>query len=680
MIQTETGKLLVVDDEEPNRDLLSRRLRKAGFAVECAASAQEALEALDKTRIDLVLLDNMMPGMSGIDLLKLLRATQSPSELPVIMVTALHDSHRVVEALSIGANDYVTKPIDFPVTLARVEAQLARLRSDRRLTSGASSNNEGPFEWNLESDELFVDERWKQISGLEEWTGKTGKEWLARISGKDAERIQRDLAQVDKGARFETEYRLGQTDGSCRWILLRGSISSGGRHLTGAIIDVTLTKAYDSLTALGNRHTLLHWLEDNAAGATLLLVSLDRFKLVHESLGAGPGEKLIEEIAIRLKTTLSQFDPEGLLHPPRLARLEGELFAVLINSEQSGDYAESLAKLLIAVIEKPLDVKDRKLYTSANIGFAVARAATLAGEQLLFDASTALGQARLAGRGQVVEFDDTLRSVAINEMELEGDLRMALDRKELEVYYQAKIDLSTRRISGFEALLRWKHPVRGMVPPDTFIPIAENSGLILPIGQWVLEEACSTMADWRQMFPERPELEVSVNVSAYQIRDGKFAERVQSVLAQTGLAPQALQLEITESVFIADTRNTQSTFQRLRSLGVDLNLDDFGTGYSSLQYLNNLRFDALKIDKSFLKNLPADEASSELVRSMVGIARSLEMEVVAEGVETAQQLEQLKSMGCEYGQGYLFSRPVPAAQALQLLREESASASTIPKE
>ncbi len=669
-----------MDDEEPNRDLLSRRLRKAGFAVECAASAQEALEALEKTRIDLVLLDNMMPGMSGIDLLKLLRATQSPSELPVIMVTALHDSHRVVEALSIGANDYVTKPIDFPVTLARVEAQLARLRSDRRLTSGASSTNEGPFEWNLESDELFVDQRWKQISGLEEWTGKTGKEWLARIPGKDAERIQRDLAQVDKGARFETEYRLRQTDGSCRWILLRGSISSGGRHLTGAIIDVTLTKAYDSLTALGNRHTLLHWLEDSATGATLLLVSLDRFKLVHESLGAGPGEKLIEEIAIRLKTTLSQFDPEGLLHPPRLARLEGELFAVLIHSEQSGDYAESLAKLLIAVIEKPLDVHDRKLYTSANIGFAVARADTLAGEQLLFDASTALGQARLAGRGQVVEFDDTLRSVAIHEMELEGDLRMALDRKELEVYYQAKIDLSTRRISGFEALLRWKHPVRGMVPPDTFIPIAENSGLILPIGQWVLEEACSTMAGWRKMFPERPELEVSVNVSAYQIRDGKFAERVQRVLDQTGLAPQALQLEITESVFIADTRNTQSTFQRLRSLGVDLNLDDFGTGYSSLQYLNNLRFDALKIDKSFLKNLPADEASSELVRSMVGIARSLEMEVVAEGVETAQQLEQLKSMGCEYGQGYLFSRPVPAAQALQLLREESASAGTIPKE
>jgi EAL domain-containing protein (putative c-di-GMP-specific phosphodiesterase class I)/PleD family two-component response regulator len=675
--------LLVVDDEEPNRDLLSRRLRKAGYQVECAGSAREALEVIERETVDLVLLDNMMPEMTGIDLLKLLRATQSAMDLPVIMVTALSDSGRVVEALTSGANDYVTKPIDFPVALARVEAQLQRLREQRkvkaneeRLALAAKGANEGLFDWNLVTDELYVNDQWKKITGWPGWAGKTGQEWLAGMPSREAERWRRNFARWSSKAgaeRVEDELRLLGEDGSCRWIVLKGTLerSAEGRpqRLVGSIVDTTLSKAYDALTALANQHMLLHWMEQIEPGAVLMLIGLDRYKIVQESFGVASGEKLLEEIAVRLETTLSEIDPEGCQQPPQLAKLEGDQFGVLVGPDRGAKLAEALAQILVAVIEKPLEIQGRRLFTSANVGMAIANGQTP--EQLLQDAGTALGQARLLGRGQVAYFEEGLRGRVIDELELETDLRIALEQGQLEVYYQPKLHLQSHRVSGFEALLRWKHPVRGWIPPDVFIPIAEQSGLIQPIGEWVLREACQTMQRWRKEFPERAELEVSVNVSAYQMRDGRLAERVRQVLQETGLPAHALQLEITESVFIADTRETQKAFDALREMGVNLNLDDFGTGYSSLQYLRNLRFDALKIDKSFLRNMTLDDASSELVRSMMGIAHSLDMNVVAEGVETEEQLNHLREMGCQYGQGYLFSKPVPAEEALAILRGEA---------
>lgn len=675
--------LLVVDDEEPNRDLLSRRLKKAGFQVECAASAREALEVIERESVDLVLLDNMMPEMTGIDLLKLLRATQSAVDLPVIMVTALSDSGRVVEALTSGANDYVTKPIDFPVALARVEAQLQRLREQRkvkaneeRLALAAKGANEGLFDWNLTTDELYVNDRWKAIAGWPEWAGKTGQDWMAALPGREAERWQKSLNRWTCAAcveRVEEELRVLGHDGVCRWLTVRGTVERGadGRpnRLVGSIVDSTLSKAYDALTALANRHMMVHWIEQVEAGAVVMLIGLDRYKVVQESFGVAAGEKLLEEIAVRLETTLSEIDPEGSQRPPQLAKLEEDQFGVLVGPAQGAKLAEALGQILVAVIEKPLEIQGRRLFTSANIGIAIAGSETP--EQLLQDAGTALGQARLQGRGQVAYFQEGLRGRAIDELELENDLRIAMEQQQLEVYYQPKLNLTTQRVSGFEALLRWKHPVRGWIPPDVFIPIAERSGLIQPIGEWVLREACQTMQQWRQQFPERAELEVSVNVSAYQMKDGRLAEKVRKVLAETGLPSEALQLEITESVFIADTRETQKAFDELREMGIELNLDDFGTGYSSLQYLRNLRFDALKIDKSFLRNMTADEASSELVRSMMSIAHSLDMHVVAEGVETEEQLAHLRQMGCQYGQGYLFSKPVPAQEALAILQGES---------
>jgi len=672
------SKLLVVDDEEPNRDLLSRRLKKAGFDVELAASAQEALQVLEREEIDLILLDYMMPEMSGIDLLKILRATQSQSDLPVIMVTALSDSSRVVEALSSGANDYVTKPIDFPVALARVQTQLERRRQDRdlkvkaeRLSLAASGANEGLFDWNLENDEIYVSESWRRISGIDEGETIDALLWLERLSEDGAREMRSNLNRwrYDNAPdQFENEELLRQADGSYRWLLVNGTIQKNraglGKRMVGSIRNITKSKTLDALTGFGNKTLLVNRLEKPTPGTWLLLLHLDRYKRVVDSLGAVVGDALLVRTAERIEALLAADCRTQGKSLPFIARLTDEQFAVVIEDCADKDAIETTASRLIAAIEPVVNIDGIALSTSANIGIAMAVGG---GSATLLDAATALEQAKLAARGKVMQFEEKMRGNARGRMEFENDLRVALEQNQFVVYYQPKIKLAVGEVSGFEALVRWAHPTRGLVPPDLFIPIAEECGLMVPLGNWILREACKTMKAWRNEFPERTELEVSVNVSAYQMKDGGLASRVREVLAETGLEPHALQLEITESVFIFDKKETMRIFDELTAMGIKLHLDDFGTGYSSLQYLSALRFDALKIDKSFLKKLCEDEPAFDLVKSIIGMARDLSMMVVAEGIETEAQHAHLLALGCEYGQGYLFSKPVPGEAAREIL-------------
>lgn len=334
---------------------------------------------------------------------------------------------------------------------------------------------------------------------------------------------------------------------------------------------------------------------------------------------------------------------------------------------------ERVARRGIVLVEEPMEVEGRRLYTSANGGMAE-MVETKPTAEVLFDALTALAEAKGEGRGRVLRFEEQLRGQAIARMEIENDVRLAIERNEFELYYQPKVELKTGRMVGFEALLRWKHPTKGMLPPDLFIPIAEQSGLIIPLGNWVLGQACTEMQRWRERYPELRDLSVSVNVSTLQVKDGDLVARVREALELSGLPPEHLNIEVTESAFLSKTNETTAIFDEIRAMGIELNLDDFGTGYSSLQYLNDLKFDKLKIDKSFLKNISHDEQSNELMRSMVQIAQNLGMMVVAEGVETQDQLDFLCGLGCEYGQGYLFSRPVPVSEVEKLLEQARAKA------
>ena len=335
------------------------------------------------------------------------------------------------------------------------------------------------------------------------------------------------------------------------------------------------------------------------------------------------------------------------------------------------EQASAVARRILADFQAPMQLEGRNLNISASIGAALVSAEYLEPADILRDADLAMYRAKAQGKGCCVAFDAEMRTRAMDRMELESDLRMALERNEFVVYYQPKVDMDAERVVGFEALIRWRHPVRGLVPPDRFIPIAEETGLILPIGLFVLREACQTIQQWQNEFPWKPPLEVSVNLSVVQFRQADLVERVREVIAEFGLDPAHLQLEITESVLIDDMERAMAVLAALRELGVGLKIDDFGTGYSSLKYLTDLPFDSLKIDRSFLKLMCEDEGASEMVRNIVELGTRMHMEVVAEGVENSEQMVHLRSMGCKFGQGYFFSKAIPAEEIRILLAGDS---------
>lgn len=685
------NRLLVVDDELMNRDMLSRRLERAGYAVDVAADAREALERLEDDQIELILLDSMMPGMSGVDLLRLLRGTYTQAELPIIMVTALSDSTRVVEALNLGANDYITKPIDFSVALARIQSQIARKRaedsvrdSEQRYALAARGSTDGLWDWDLTTNRLFLSERWKQMLALADSDiGTDPAGWMARIHPADRPAFQNELDALRRPggpAQFSGEYRLQHTSGAYRWMLTRGFVlrdpDGNAVRMSGSQTDITTSRAFDSLTGLPNRVFFTDKLENaiarTAAGAApfaVLFLDMDRFKVVNDSLGHQAGDRLLVELANRLSQAMESAAPAlppGVTYV--IARLGGDEFAILV--EGAGDAASMrpLAERIEAAVREPFTLENRELFASISIGIALGAPEYSNAAEVLRDADTAMYRAKSLGRSRWAIFDSEMRAMAVARMEMESDLRHAIARDELRLYYQPKVELGNNRVVGFEALLRWQHPTRGLIPPLQFIPLAEETGLIVPIGAWVIREACIMLRHWQKEFPFVPPLEMSVNLSVRQFWQNNLVGQVADALAETGLDPECLQLEVTESVFVQEPVAAASVLAELKGLGVGLKLDDFGTGYSSLSYLSQLPCDSLKIDKSFVNQMCTDISCSEIIRTVVQLANSLGKQVIAEGIETEAQAELLKSLGCGFGQGYLFSKPMAAEKATAYLK------------
>ena len=615
-------RLLVVDDEPSNRDLLCRRLQRHGFSVEAAESGYGALERLRQGPVDLVLLDSMMPGMSGIEVLKELRTTHGPDVLPVIMVTAMTDSRSVAEALDLGANDYVTKPIDFAVALARIRAQLSRKqtecalrRSEERYALAARGANDGLWDWDLAHGEIYLSERWKSMLGYQtaEITDKPD-EWFSRVHLDDLERLQRAIAgQWDRpGEPFECEYRIRHKNGSYVWVLGRGlGTISGDRvpeRMAGSQSDITNMKTVDPLTGLPNR--LLF--EDRLRGAierlpsdsgrvyAVLFLDLDRFKIVNDSLGHMAGDSLLAQVADRLRGVVRDGTSAGLPGGDHvIARMGGDEFAVLLDRLPTAQAAMSVADRILAAMRKPYTIEGRSIFCSASIGVAMSQPGYRTPQEPIRDADTAMYAAKSKGKGCWVLFDGAMRDRVTNRLRIESDLQMAIERGQLFLQYQPRVEIDTGRICGCEALLRWQHPEQGIIPPDAFIPIAEETGQIREIGIWVLRQACRQLQEWHAAYPEQPRFSVAVNVSVVQCREADFVERVGRVLQETGVDPACVHLEITESIFVDNLKEAQGVLMALKDLGVGLKLDDFGTGYSCLRYLSKLPFDMLKIDRSF---------------------------------------------------------------------------------
>jgi diguanylate cyclase (GGDEF)-like protein/PAS domain S-box-containing protein len=690
---TRTGSLLVVDDNDDNRDVLSRRLRNRGYTVSVAADGPQALALTEAHKFDLILLDVEMPGMSGLEVLSRIRANRSHIEFPVIMVTARAEGVDIVEAFRLGANDYVTKPVDFPVALARIATHVSHkwavedLRdSEERFTLAVRGANDGLWDWNLTTNAVYWSPRWKAMLGYEESeVSATPQEWLTRVHPEDRGRVEAALAAhiADGSRHFESEHRILHRNETFRWVLCRGAAVRTGdgtaTRLAGSLTDITETKLADALTGLPNRILFFDLVERAIKRAerradyvfALLVLGLDRFNLVHDGLGPLSADRLLVAVARRLQSSLRSTDAVTRDEPDfTLARVGGDEFNVLLDDITDARDAIVVAERLRRALEEPFEVDGNQLFISATTGIAVSTTGYDQPEAIVRDATTALNRARAQGNSQYEIFDPAMRARAISRLQVETDLRQAIETRAFELYYQPIISFESGLIAGFEALLRWRHPVRGLVSPAEFIPIAEDTGMILDIGRFALAESCRQMAVWQARFGAAAPKVMCANISSRQFADGDLLGEIGTVLEQTGLAPSSLKLEITETAFISDVPGAQGIVSRAQAMGIEWSLDDFGTGYSSLSYLHQLRVNTVKVDRSFVSLLGTEGPGSEMVRAIVALAHNLGMDVVAEGVETAEQFAKLQDLGCEYAQGYYFSPPVDSAAADRLIASQ----------
>jgi len=478
-----------------------------------------------------------------------------------------------------------------------------------------------------------------------------------------------ELLHKDRKTRIHVTHSIGIIDQDER------------RLMIGTVRNVTEQKRFeaqlrhnathDPLTGLPNRTLFIERLAkamersrpEGAPGYAVLFIDLDSFKVVNDSLGHAAGDELLVQVAQRLKKCLGPWDI--------LARHGGDEFTVLVGQTQDPEDAVDVAEHMLAELVHPVRLGDNEIYTNASIGIAPGHADYASTEELLRDADTAMYRAKAAGKAGYVVFDQDMYARARARLRVETEFRQALDNKELRVHYQPIVALASGRLMGFEALMRWQHPVRGLLAPHEFLHIAEETGLILPAGWWLLEEACRQVHAWRLSHPQARDLTVAVNLAHKQFMYTGLTQRVNAALLETGLAPEGLHLEITETVFLENPKAAEHTLRRLRALGVALHLDDFGTGFSSLSYLSALPLDTLKIDRSFVSDMEQNPKHAAIVRTIIDLARELGMQTVAEGVESRAQLHLLDGLGCRYGQGNLFAPALDQKRANALFERDS---------
>jgi len=556
----------------------------------------------------------------------------------------------------------------------RRRAEEALRESEERYALAVRGANDGVWDWDLESSLIYFSPRWKSILGHhEDEVGESPDEWLGRVHPDDLDRVKAGIAAHCEGRspHFEDEHRVRHRDGSYRWVLARGFAVRGpdGKpsRLIGVQTDVTDRRSYDPLTGLPNRALFVERLSRALLRAQrqpeyrvgVLFLDLDRFKVVNDSLGHLAGDRLLVTMSQALQACVRPGD--------MVARFGGDEFAVFVDNMSDLGDAIRVAERIQKALQTPVVLEGSEIFTSVSIGIATSATPYDAAEDLLRDADTAMYRAKANGRARYEVFDAAMRAHVMEQLEVESDLRRAVERGELTLHYQPVVCLRTGNLLGFEALVRWPHPRRGLVGPDDFIGVAEDTGLIVPLGYWVLREACAQLHRWHREFRSDVVPVVSVNISARQLVDEDFVDRVREILQETALAPEHLNLEITETVLMESGGHSTEMLAALKADGVRLHLDDFGTGYSSLSYLHKFPVDALKIDHSFVRQIGTASEIPALVHTIVTMARNMDIAAVAEGVETLAQLVAVRAVGCDRAQGHYFAEPLDRERAGALL-------------
>ncbi|WP_417069953.1 putative bifunctional diguanylate cyclase/phosphodiesterase [Niveibacterium terrae] len=683
------GRLLVVDDDLTTRSIALAALSEAGFEAHQAADGMEGLERFSELQPDLVLLDLMMPRMDGFEMARRLRRTPGGERIPIIVMTGLEDSDAIDRAYQVGATDFISKPINWMLLKHRIQYVMRSARaldelsrSESNLADAQRIAHLGSWEWNLRDESVRRSEHFFALLG-EDPAGfpPCMEAVLERVFPPDATLLREAYAQGRRGLPFRVEYRIMRPDGSLRTVLEQGepiaSPDGAASRVQGTTQDITeqveaekrirYLAYYDSLTGLPNRQYCRELLRQALRRASrsrhwvaAMVVDLDRFGRINESLGQSVGDQVLQVVARRLSEIVVPSNGHEAGHALTVSRISGDQFVAFIDGSPQGELPESVAQRLLEVVRQPIVVAGAEVMLTASVGMAVFPEHASDADALLKCADMAVSTTKREQRNSVRAFSDDLRTAADLRLALETEMRKALEQGEFELFYQPVIEYPHGGILGAEALIRWRHPKRGLLAPGEFIPLAEECGLIVEIGEWGLKTACAQMAYWIRngVAPDA----VAVNLSGISFRHVRLLAAVRNALAGSGLPPERLELEMTESVLMSDVELTNEILAELKRMGVRLMVDDFGTGYSSLAYLKRFPIDVLKIDRSFVQDLAREGSDAAITSAVMAMAQELGLDVVAEGVETEAQALALARRGCKAMQGFLYSRPVPSQQ------------------
>lgn len=544
--------------------------------------------------------------------------------------------------------------------------------------------NDGIWDWDLKSNKIYFSPRWKSTLGYGDTEiGDSPSEWFSRVHPEDIERLKLELTSHFNRAtaHFENEHRMQHKDGTYRWILSRGLAiwdnTNVATRIAGSQTDITDRKYaedkllhdafYDKLTGLPNRALFMDHLNlaverskrrDDYTYAVLFM-DLDRFKDINDRFGHLTGDRLLVEVSKILEGRMRSTDT--------VARFGGDEFVILLEDIDTPESAQYIADWIQKELSSPFHISNHETYITSSIGIVLSNKGYTKAEDVLRDADIAMYIAKGNGRARHEIFSPPMRENIMNKLELEADLRQAIDKGQLSAHYQLIVSLESGEIASLETLIRWNHPQKGIIAPPDFIPLAEETGLIIAVDRWILREACKQLKKWQQEIPSLSKLKISVNVSGKNLSQPDLIDYIESVLNETGLAGENLILEITETNLLENSEMVNSIFQKLKNLGVEIQIDDFGIGYSSLSYLSNFPINALKIDRSFVSNITEDSNNLKIVQAIIMLSHRLGVGVIAEGLETENRLNKLRSLGCEFGQGFFVSRPIAGHDTQTLL-------------